>query len=464
MQKRKLLKSEREKLNEYSKELCKKYFKDDEGNRFVLTATQAEIFSSVYFKLEPRVAVLTATQYGKSTVVAMAVILRSLHKRDDFILLGGSEKKARIIMDKVIQHLFDSKEIYKNLEYDHNESLEKLKHRKNRNYITWRRGGSIKILTANSNNTNAVKEAVTGEGGKNIIEDEASLIPDDLQGMIMRMLGDIEGTFLLKIGNAVYRNHFYKSVNSGRYETITVDWRKALKEGRYSKEYIEEMREEMTPDLFASFYECVFPNRDEIDENGYRYLFTDKLMENVFIDELTEEYKSDDKILGVDVGRGSDTSDFVVKLPKVLYLESSNNSKDTMTQVNEIKRINPKKCFVDDIGVGGGVTDRAREVVGKRVKGISWNEKAEDSKRFKNKKAENYWRMYEFLKAGGKIVRHKNWDELLEIKYKIATDNRIMIEPKDDMIKRGFKSPNTADAGALCFNIKKIKKSTLVIV
>ena len=133
-----------------------------------------------------------------------------------------------------------------------------------------------------------------------------------------------------------------------------------------------------------------------------------------------------------------------------MWLESENQSKDTMTQVTEAERIGGDEILVDDIGVGSGVTDRLNEkdLV---VRGVRVGESATDTERYANIRAENAFLFREWVIRGGQIVEHPQWRQMLEIKYKENSSGKIQLEPKADMKKRGFKSPNTFDAGSLTF-------------
>lgn len=426
------------------------YFKNSEGNPFILTESQADIFNLIFLQEYPRNQVLTATQYGKTTTIALALIITTQTLKQDFVILAGTKEKAQLIMNAVIEHIFDNKDILSQLEYDESEKLSKIKHRKSRDYITWKKGGSIRILSANTGNTKAIKDSLTGHGEKRIIAEEASLIPDEVWGMVMRMLGGIENTFLLKIGNAVYRNHFYRSSKNPKYKNILVDWKKAVEEGRYSKEYIEEMREEMDEDLFKNFYDCVFPERESIDADGFRFLLKESDLNFVKKAEIKNGK------LGGDVGEGNDESVFCLRNKKIAGIIEKNKIKDTMQQVpiirNMLKNNNIDEIYLDAVGVGVGLVDRCEEL-GLSVTGIKWGNSSQEKEKFANLKAENFWKLREWIKTGGVIVEDKKLiQELLEIKYKIRSDKQIIIEPKENLKKRIKRSPDRADSLALTFN------------
>ena len=61
-----------------------------------------------------------------------------------------------------------------------------------------------------------------------------------------------------------------------------IDYHQAVAEGRYTQDFIEEMRHEP---FFDILYEVQFPPKDEVVTGGYRRLFPDSLIENAIITE-----------------------------------------------------------------------------------------------------------------------------------------------------------------------------------
>ena len=212
-----------------AKEIAKITFHNDKGDPLILTDGQAAIFASIYWKLSPRIQVIAPTQYGKSNTISTAILLRSQQYKEDFAIVTGEQKKSDIIMAKMIEHLFDNPLLLDNLELDRNEPLDRIRRERTRKRIVWKDGGSVMTVTANAGNRKAVTSSLSGLGSPNIIEDEASLIPDDLQAMVLRMLGGHQGGFLMKIGNPYTRGHFLKTWQSDRYQKIFIDYQQGLK-------------------------------------------------------------------------------------------------------------------------------------------------------------------------------------------------------------------------------------------
>jgi len=128
-----------------------------------------------------------------------------------------------------------------------------------------------------------------------------------------------------------------------------------------------------------------------------------------------------------------------------------------MTNVVEIENIMKKypnlkanNIFVDDIGIGRGVTDRLKEKDIK-INGVSVGSPPKDKTRYKNLKAEGSWTMKLWLENGGKLQKLNELRQITWLKYKVDTDKVLSIEPKDELKMRMGKSPDFADALMLTF-------------
>ena len=419
---------------------------DDKSGDQAVSEGQLNIFYNIVFRPHNRLQILTCTQYGKSLIVALACIIVSCFQDEKIAILAPKNEMAKIIMRYYLEHIGDNALFYSQLEMK--TKLERLRQEENKERIVLRRGGGIFVVSVQAGNSRKGVESAMGAGARIVILDEASLIPDQIEATTFRMIaGKGENAFYCKIGNPFYLNHFYKTWHKDRYKKIFIDYQQALSEGRYTEEFIEEAKENP---MFDILYGCKFPSRDEIDDRGYRFLISEQELEDALIDELPDNFIGRRR-LGVDVGRGSNYSAFVVRHDNVMWLESKNQSANLMTQVDELGRIKGDEIFIDDVGVGGGVTDRASEL-GYNVMGIREGSSANNNDIFANIKAENYFELKRWINKGGKILRHQDWRQLLEVKYKRNSSGRTQLEPKDEMFKRGVKSPDIADAGSLTFN------------
>jgi hypothetical protein len=170
---------------------------------------------------------------------------------------------------------------------------------------------------------------------------------------------------------------------------------------------------------------------------------------------LDKDLERAPRVIGVDVARyGGDRS--VVLKRRGLRVEEIKRFRgvDNMTlagiTAREIVEFKPDAVFVD-AGYGSGVIDRLRQL-GFPVCEINFGGRAIKAKRYMNKRAEMWGEMREWLKAGGAIPDDRELrDDLTGPEYGFDAQDRIQLEKKDDMKKRGLASPDCGDALALTF-------------
>lgn len=108
---------------------------------------------------------------------------------------------------------------------------------------------------------------------------------------------------------------------------------------------------------------------------------------------------------------------------------------------------------VDDTGVGGGVTD---EMIrrGYNIMPVNFGAKPADPDKYPNLISEAWFYMAEII---DKISLSKDTDLLMELssrQWVQDSKGRRGVESKDSYKKRGFRSPDKADATILCFYTK----------
>lgn len=124
----------------------------------------------------------------------------------------------------------------------------------------------------------------------------------------------------------------------------------------------------------------------------------------------------------------------------------------------------PEQIAVDEIGVGAGVMDQLKAMYGNIVVGINSSIRMDGEKNelanfnverstetvYYNMRAFMWGEMKEWLKRSSIPVDHDLKAELTAVRYGYRGGS-MLLESKDDMRKRGVKSPNKADALALTF-------------
>lgn len=168
-------------------------------------------------------------------------------------------------------------------------------------------------------------------------------------------------------------------------------------------------------------------------------------------------------VWGLDVARFGDDTTCLVKRRGNMMLEPSREWKktDLMQTAGIIAKeygetpleLRPSAINVDVIGLGGGVVDRLREL-GLPVRGINVGEAAStDPTRYMRLRDELWFKARDWFDTRAVTMPNDGAliGELVGPKYKVESSGKLKVESKDDMKKRGVKSPNRADAFCLTF-------------
>lgn len=164
-------------------------------------------------------------------------------------------------------------------------------------------------------------------------------------------------------------------------------------------------------------------------------------------------------VVGVDPARmGDDRTAIVWRRGRVVIKVKCYEKKTTMQVAGIIANIiesdKPARVFIDIIGLGVGIYDRLIELnYEKIVTGVQASESADEDERYRNKRAEMWKRMADWFAA--KPVQIPDSDEIqtdmCEPGYSYDSHGRLLIESKEQIKKRGGKSPDISDALSLTF-------------
>lgn len=289
---------------------------------------------------------------------------------------------------------------------------------------------------------------------------------------------------ILKIGNPTSPSGpFYQNCYSSQWHKIQISCLdhpnvkegKELIPGAVTKSWLDRMKEEWgegSP-LWKAKVLGEFP--DETEDTLFPLSWLEKAT-------ITEVEPNEKKVFALDVARfGDDSSvgyEIIANIAKKVFKAQK---EDTMALSGRIVNFAEQYDLIgiDGVGVGGGVVDRTREVLnsgyretklGHKIIDVQFGAKAENFKRFTNKRAEVYWHLRERLRPDGQEwnkLRIPDDDslkaQLAAIRYKFASDGRIIIESKEDMKKRGLKSPDDGDALAIASWLNRPVKPTEIV-
>jgi hypothetical protein len=208
--------------------------------------------------------------------------------------------------------------------------------------------------------------------------------------------------------------------------------------------------------------------RQSVDENTFKREMLcdfsasgdDQLMSLTDVNEACrrhlrkEDYTYAAKILGVDPARFGDDRSVIfprqglyAMAPKVFRGIDNMTLADKVAQ--EIEHFQPDAVFID-AGNGAGVIDRLRQLHHDVIE-VHFSGSPSQG-RYLNKRAEMWFEMRDWLRAGGVIP------DLVDLKqdlaaptYRFTPADKIQLESKDDLKGRGLPSPDLGDALALTF-------------
>lgn len=159
--------------------------------------------------------------------------------------------------------------------------------------------------------------------------------------------------------------------------------------------------------------------------------------------------------VGVDVARmGSDRTVFVKRkgfkeVARVSYVKKRTTEVCDLLE-NFVAMDKNVLIKIDDTGVGGGVTDGMMKR-GYNVTAVNFGASAADKNKYPNWISEAWFYLQSII---DQISLADNKDLLTELsnrQWKMDAKGRRGVESKDDYKKRGYRSPDEADATILCF-------------
>ena len=112
----------------------------------------------------------------------------------------------------------------------------------------------------------------------------------------------------------------------------------------------------------------------------------------------------------------------------------------------------PEKIFIDSIGIGAGLVDRLVELDLPAV-GIAVSESPSLKEKFTRLRDELFWNAREWFEGRDVSIFNDETfiSEITAVRYKYQSTGKLKIESKDEMKRRGQRSPDVADAFVLTF-------------
>lgn len=165
--------------------------------------------------------------------------------------------------------------------------------------------------------------------------------------------------------------------------------------------------------------------------------------------------------IGVDPARyGTDRTSICFRQGRKVHWIRSYAKKSTMEVAGlarlAIQEVRAQQCAVDVGGLGAGVYDRLIELVPEsecEIVQVNSSESPIDGTKYTNKRAEMWGEIKLWLERQPASIPDSDelQADLCQTKYSYDSNNALKMEKKEDMVKRGFRSPDTADALGLTF-------------
>lgn len=261
------------------------------------------------------------------------------------------------------------------------------------------------------------------------------------------------GGVLMAFGNPTQNTGaFYECFNKFAKFWIT-DTVNCEKVKRVDKKTLEDWREIYGED--SDFYRirCL----GEFPKHGTRQFIPLELVEEAVARRLPPEaYEGFPITIGVDVARyGADKTVFTLRQgPKLILIETHqgiDTQKTGMRAAQFINKHSPDGVFIDDVGIGAGVTDYLMHAGFREVMGVNGSRKSRYPDLHRNMRGDCWEDMKEWI---GHADIPNNDDlirDLTVIEYSFDTKMRFILDSKEDLRKRGERSPDLSDSLALTF-------------
>lgn len=327
------------------------------------------------------------------------------------------------------------------------------------------------------------KTAGKAEGMQGFHEDNLLFIVDEASGMEEEIMEAILGTLsghnnkLLMCGNPTRTTGtFYDSHNKdrGAYKTHKVS---SLDCARTNKDNIANLMRK-----YGEFSNVVRVRvLGEFPEQEDDVFIPLQLVEQATMRDIDISTHINKITLGVDVARyGDDETVMYENVGGKAKIAKCYHGQDLMRTVGEIvmayRRLIEEyphykgviTAFIDDTGLGGGVTDRLEEVKReerlKRLEIVPINfasSPPQDGSEIKYDNITTYmWATVKDMLKSGELVLENDNETVAQLsvrKYQVTSKGKIALESKKDMKDRDIKSPDRADALALsCYTTNKV--------
>lgn len=291
-------------------------------------------------------------------------------------------------------------------------------------------------------------------------EDNIMFIVDEASGVDELIFEVAQGALstpnarVLMAGNPTKTSgYFYRAFNVNRdlWKTFTVS---CFDSTRVDPTYIENCKREYGED--SNFYRVRVLG--QFPESGDMQLISLAAVNKCF-DMKDETYTAFPLQMALDVARhGDDTSVLVARQGRKVHFIEQWRIDDLVTlsqKVAHIVRAYPEtaQLAIDTVGMGQGVYDILdKQGFANILQAVNAGATAFEQHKFVNIRAEMWYNMRAAINEGVDLPRNDRLlADLTGLEYDYDNKQRLLLEKKSDMKKRGLASPDTADALAMTY-------------
>ncbi len=405
---------------------------------------QVEFLNAVVDPKKRRISVRSGHGVGKSTAVAMAAVWH---------ILWRTPSKA-VLTAPTSAQLFDAlfaevKRLIKRLKPPLNDLLEVKADR-----IELKANRADTFISCRTSRAEQ-PEALAGVHSPHVllIADEASGVPEAVFESAAGSMSGHSATTILTGNPTRNTGLFYDTHHrlKDKWHTMHVS---CVDSPRVSDDFVAEMQDRYGEGSPA-YHVRVLGNFPPAEDDT---VIPVDLIERAMVSDVTV-HEDTNAIWGLDVARhGNDSSVLCKRQGPVVHPLRTWQGLDLMQLVGAVKAEydvtppskRPVEIIVDSIGLGAGVLDRLREL-GMPARGLNVSERAAASATYLNLRAEVWCKTKQWLEGRDvKLPRDdKLFGELAAPRYTFQSSGKIKVEGKDEMKRRGLKSPDRADAVCL---------------
>ena len=405
-----------------------------------ITPGQVEIVRKIAFRESTRINIRAMTRYGKSFGITLgtSLMIDLTKKTDKFIpkiaFIGPKQEQAAILREYMTDLIFHDPSLLSKAMLT-SKGDERIITESSRKKMTFNTGPEYRVFSAEGE-----ANRIMGFGANVIIPDEACLINRAAYIKIMRMLGDApDDAMLIESMNPWDTdNKAYDHSLSDKFDVIHIDYKQAIKEGRVTQKFINEMIEECGGEdtlEFTVLYKSEFPEMSEdalFSSQWFRTAFETKFtlwdevlklreslkeaegIKSSIAEKFRERLKEYKIIIACDpADKGKDRTVIysVVQHGNLYqklgcYWESKSDNQDISSKIFEIhQKIGSTHWNVDGHGLGIGVLSRLSRIkktfnLDVHIKSCLHGGKVsgKDKRKYKNQKSVNHFRLRRILK------------------------------------------------------------------